>query len=205
MKKITLSLLAMFFTIVAYSQTQVNPFLKTEVTSPQVFLGFSTGIDNMIGIVGPQLEVVVVDKLIVGGGIGLSSWGTKWAVNLQFYPNGWHKFYLKTGYSQNSGLDQVELELELSSGNTEMVMMDLKPVGNLFFTAGYAWKMGKRNKFYLEGGYALPLIAEDYYVLYDETIKLSQNSEQVLRVMRPGGLVIALGFNFAIASRKIIN
>ncbi len=86
-----------------------------------------------------------------------------------------------------------------------MVMMDLKPVGNLFFTAGYAWKMGKRNKFYLEGGYALPFIAEDYYVLYDETIKLSQTSEQVLRVMRPGGLVIALGFNFAIASRKIIN
>jgi hypothetical protein len=202
MKKLILLCLASLVISAAYTQTQLNPFLKNEVTSPKVFLGFSTGIDNMIGILGPQVEFVVVDKLIVGGGIGLSSWGTKWAVNLQFYPNGWHKFYLKTGYSKNSGLDEFETELELSSGNTEMVMMDLKPIGNLFFTAGYAWKMGKRNKFYLEGGYALPLVTEDYYVLYDENVQLSETSKQALQMLRPGGLVIALGFNFAIASTK---
>jgi hypothetical protein len=77
-------------------------------------------------------------------------------------------------------------------------MMDLKPVGNLFFTAGWAWKMGKRNRFFLEGGYAFPLNTDDYYQLYDDNVRLSEMSEQVLRIMRPGGLVVCLGFNIAI-------
>lgn len=171
MKKQMLFFLACLAVSVVYTQTHLNPFLKTEVKSPQVFLGFRTGLNNMVGILGPQVEIVVVDKLIVGGGVGVSTWGTKWAVNVQFYPNGWRKFYLKTGYSKNSGLEDFETELELSNGNTDMVMMDLNPVGNLFFTAGYAWKMGKRNKFYLEGGYALPLVSEDYYVLYDDNVQ----------------------------------
>jgi len=198
MKKISLTFLAMLLMAIAYSQKEVNPFLKQEIVTPKAFIGLSTGLDNMVGLLGVQLDVVVVDKLTVGGGIGLSSWGYKYAVNLKFYPEGLYKYFFKTGYSQNSGLEEFETELELESGATEPVMMDLKPVGNLFFTAGWAWKMGKRNRFFLEGGYAFPLNTDNYYELYDDNIRLSEMSEQVLRIMRPGGLVVCLGFNFAI-------
>lgn len=198
MKKINLTFLVLLFLTAAYSQTEVNPFFKQEIVTPKAFLGPSTGLDNMVGLLGAQLDYVVIDKLTIGGGIGISSWGYKYAVNIKYYPEGLYKYYFKAGYSQNSGFEEFETELELESGVTEPVMMDLKPVGNLFFTAGWAWKMGKRNRFFLEGGYALPLNTDDYYVLYDETIKLSQTSEQVLQIMRPGGFVICLGLNFAI-------
>jgi len=197
MKKIPLTFLAMFLMAFTYSQTEANPFLKQEIVTPKAFIGLSTGLDNMVGLLGAQIDFVAAEKLTVGAGIGLSSWGYKYAVNLKFYPKGLYKYYFKAGYSQNSGLEEFETELELESGATEPVMMDLKPVGNLFFTAGWAWKMGKRNRFFLEAGYAIPL-TDDYYVLYDDAIQLSQTSEQVLRIMRPGGLVVCLGFNFAI-------
>lgn len=183
---------------VAYSQTEVNPFLKPQVVRPGVFIGLSTGLDNMVGLLGVQLDVVASKNLTIGGGIGISSWGYKYALNLKFYPEGLYKYYFKTGYSQNSGLDQFETELELNNGSKQTVMMDLKPVGNLFFTAGWAWKMGKRNRFFLEGGYAFLLKADNYYVLYDDNIELSETSKRVLQMVRPGGLVICLGFNFAL-------
>jgi hypothetical protein len=152
----------------------------------------------MVGLLGAQIDFVATEKLTLGGGLGISSWGYKYAVNLKFYPEGLYKYYFKVGYSQNSGLEEFETELELESGATEPVMMDLKPVGNLFVTAGWAWKMGKRNRFFLEGGYAFPLNTDDYYQLYDDNVRLSEMSEQVLRIMRPGGLVVCLGFNIAI-------
>jgi hypothetical protein len=198
MKKINLTFLVFLFLTTAYSQTEVNPFFKQEIVTPKAFLGLSTGLDNMVGLLGAQIDFVATEKLTLGGGLGISSWGYKYAVNLKFYPDGLYKYYFKVGYSQNSGLEEFETELELESGATEPVIMDLKPVGNLFFTAGWAWKMGKRNRFFLEGGYAFPLNTDDYYQLYDDNVRLSEMSEQVLRIMRPGGLVVCLGFNIAI-------
>jgi hypothetical protein len=198
MKKINLTFLVFLFFTTAYSQTEVNPFFKQEIVTPKAFLGLSTGLDNMVGLLGAQIDFVATEKLTLGGGLGISSWGYKYAVNLKFYPDGLYKYYFKVGYSQNSGLEEFETELELESGATEPVIMDLKPVGNLFFTAGWAWKMGKRNRFFLEGGYAFPLNTDDYYQLYDDNVRLSEMSEQVLRIMRPGGLVVCLGFNIAI-------
>lgn len=205
MKKLFLSLLAGLFISAASSQTMINPFLHPEPEPATAFIGFSTGIDNMVGILGPQLDIVVVKNLMLGCGVGLSSWGYKYAANVQFYPRSLYSFYFKTGYSQNSGLVDFETELELMSGKEEQVRMDLKPVGNIFFTAGKAWKIGKRNRIYLEVGYALPLVTDNYYSLYDNTIELSKTSAQVLQMMRPGGLVIAAGLNFAISNLYKVN
>jgi hypothetical protein len=205
MKKLLLTFLAGLLISGASAQTMINPFLQPEVEPATAFIGFSTGIDNMVGILGPQLDIVVVKNLMLGGGVGLSSWGYKYAANVQFYPKSLYRFYFKTGYSQNSGLVDFETELELMSGEKEQVRMDLKPVGNIFFTAGRAWKIGKRNRIYLEVGYAFPLVTDDYYTLYDDNIELSKTSEQVLQMMRPGGLVIAAGLNFAISNFYKVN
>lgn len=181
-----------------FAQTRVNPFLEPE-NNAKSYLGLSTGINNMVGLLGVQAEIVANKNLTVGAGIGLSSWGTKWALNLQYYTQGWYKFYMKGGYSINSGLEDFEVELELQNGSTDYVLMDLNPVGNILLTAGYAWKVGKRNKFYVEGGYAIPLDTKDYYKLLDP-VELSSTSRQVLQILRPGGLVIALGINFAVGN-----
>jgi len=118
-------------------------------------------------------------------------------INLQFHDKGLYKMYYKIGYSQNSGLEDFEPEMELINGSTDYVMMDLKPVGNLILAAGYAWKVGQRNKFYVEAGYAVPLTG-DYYELHDDNVALSSTSKQALKILRPGGLIVALGINFAL-------
>ncbi len=196
MKKLLTLCLAVILIPSLKAQTKVNPFIQPE-NHAKAYLGLSTGINNMVGLLGAQVEIVANKHLVAGAGIGLSTWGTKWELNLQYYTQGWYKFYMKGGYSRNSGLEDFETELELQNGSTEYVLLDLNPVGNVFFTAGYAWKVGKRNKFYIEGGYAIPLDTEDYYTLH-YPVELSNTSEQVLQIMRPGGLVIALGINFAI-------
>lgn len=196
---ITLVLMSLALTGVK-GQKEVNPFLEPEFNPPTVYLGLSTGLENMIGLIGPQIEIVASKPLRIGGGIGISSWGTKWAVNLQYYPKDWYKLFFKTGYSRNSGLDDFETELKLVSGSMEDVRLNLNPVDNLFVTIGYAWKVGKRNKFYLEGGYAIPLTTEDYYTLLDP-VELHSDAKNELRTLRPGGLVLAVGINFAVGNK----
>ena len=187
----------------AHSQSNLNPFLESEnknaepFQAPSAYIGFSTGINNMIGVLGPQLDIVLNKNLTLGAGIGLSTWGTKWALNMKFYPKGWYQFYVKGGYSKNSGLVDFETELELASGRTEKVLMDLEPMGNVFFAAGYAWKIGKRHKFFVEAGYAVPIETDDYYELHDDSLELSGTSETVMQMLQPGGLVISLGLSFA--------
>lgn len=204
MKKLMMIVTACLLVASSYAQSNTNPFMEyqnkasTSFPAPTAYLGFSTGINNMIGILGPQLDVVLSEKFTVGAGIGLSTWGSKWALNLKFYPKGSYQFYLKGGYSQNSGIEDVELEMELTSGKKEKVLMDLNPVGNIFFAGGYAWKLGQRNKFFIEAGHSICLQNTDYYRLHNQNIKLSSTSKNVLHVMRPGGLIIALGMSFAL-------
>lgn len=202
MKTILTIVFTLLMCMQVISQTNLNPYNKyqsSEDFNPtQAYLSFSTGINNMVGLLGASLDLIVNQNLTVGTGIGLSTWGYKWEVNMQYYPKGWHGFYMKGGYSRNSGLEQFESEMELYGGSTDYVMMDLEPMGNVFITAGYAWKVGKCGKYYLEGGYAVPLITDDYYNLYDDNVKLSSTSEQVLKILRPGGLVIATGICIAL-------
>lgn len=194
---------ALFVTMVVFgvaiAQDNTNPFIgKTDTPPAKAYLGLSTGINNMAGFLAIQLDAVVNENISIGGAYGLSTWGSKWAINLKYYPKGFYGFTIKGGYSRNSGLENFETEMELQNGSTEYVVMDLNPVGNVFFTLGYTWKLGKRNKFYLEGGYALPLETEDYYTLHDDQVILSSTSEQVLKILRPGGVIFSLGFNFGL-------
>ena len=104
MKKLMMIVAACMLVATSYAQSETNPFMDSEkkepapFQAPAAYLGFSTGMNNMIGILGPQLDVVLSEKFTLGAGIGLSTWGSKWALNLKFYPKGWYQFYLKGGY-----------------------------------------------------------------------------------------------------------
>lgn len=93
-----------------------------------------------------------------------------------------------------TGLEDFETEMELSNGSDKQIMMDLKPVSNIFFTIGHSWNTGQSNRLYLEGGYAVAL-TNDYYEVKNGDI-LSDDSEAVMGILRPGGIIIAFGFEF---------
>lgn len=197
MKKYLLTLLAVLTIIVGNGQEQTNPFLNTFKPLPKVYIGLSTGLNNVVGIIGPELKFTLSPKFLIGAGVGLGSWGYKYSGHLEYHPKGVYSFFIKGGYMHASGLSGMEIKMELSNGQDENVKMDLYPVGNIFLSFGYAWKLGKKSRFHLEGGYAVPLKTEDYYeVTSGET--LSENSKAVMQRLRPGGLLIALGFDIGL-------
>ncbi len=201
MRKIIALCFAFILVNYAFSQpTLIEPYSKDYDETPKLFFGLSSGINNSVGVLGLQMDAVIDKNMVLGVGIGLSSWGYKMAAYFQSYSGSPYKFYGKGGLSWNSGLPDFEVELELKNGDMQDVMMDLNPVTNGILALGYAWKVGRRNKIYLEGGYAINLKNKDYYTLIDDSVELSSTSERVLRVLRPGGLIISLGFNFAIGN-----
>jgi len=197
MKKFLLLFLAISSIARLYGQDESNPYLEEFKPLPKAYIGLSTGLNNVVGIIGPELKIVANPKFLIGAGIGLGSWGYKYSAHVDYHPKGVYAFFIKGGYMHATGLTGFQSEMEVSSGPNETVTLDLKPVGNVFLSFGYAWKLGKKSRFHLEGGYAVPLNTDDYYeVTSGET--LSDTSERVLQMMRPGGLIIALGFDIGI-------
>jgi len=197
MKKLLLLILILSGFNLIYGQEKTNPYLKEYEALAKAYIGISTGLNNVVGIIGPELKIVASPKFLVGAGIGIGSWGYKYSGHVEYHPKGVYAFFIKGGYMHATGLSDFEIEMEVTGGQDEMVTMDLNPVRNVFLSFGYARKLGKKSRFHLEGGYAVPLNTDDYYeVTSGET--LSSTSEQVLQMMRPGGLVIALGFDIGI-------
>ena len=199
MKRILLLIVVVFCVSQSHAQQKENnPFILQEVPYyPSSYLGLSTGINNMVGLLGVQLKLVVSPKLLLGFGAGIGSWGYKLTGNLELQPKGVYGIFFKGGYMHATGLEEVELEMETTGNRNQKLWFELKPVGNLFFSVGNAWKLGKKNRFYIEGGYAIPLVTDDYYEIFGGE-KLSDDGELVMQMMRPGGLIIALGFDFGI-------
>lgn len=68
MKKLMMIVAACILVATSYAQSETNPFMDSEkkepapFQAPAAYLGFSTGINNVIGILGPQLDVVLTEK-----------------------------------------------------------------------------------------------------------------------------------------------
>ncbi len=198
MKRILLVLVAAFALSGLQAQDkQTNPFYDAMQPKPTAYLGFATGLNSPAGIIGPQLKIVVTDKFMLGAAVGLGSWGYKYSGSLEYHPKGVYEFYMKGGYMYATGLNDMEIEMELADHNDRTVFMDLKPVSNIFLSFGKAWKLGKKNRFYLESGYAIPMVTSDYYEVTSGD-QLSENSKTLMQMMCPGGLILALGFDFGI-------
>ena len=75
--------------------------------------------------------------------------------------------------------------------------MDLLKVRTINLTAFHNWVFKKKNKFYIEFGYAIPL-DKDAYKLQDPIIILSDKSKALLTTLQPGGIIISTGFMFGL-------
>ena len=161
------------------------------------FIGFGLGI-NDYGL-GAGLEFPLNNKLNAYGNMGVGGWGYKLGVGVSYYPRqAPFGSAFNFGYSYALGLSDLETELEVAPGNsTEEVLLDLNPVVtfNLFYS--YSWTLGRRGKFSLSAGYAIPL-KEEAYELKTPNIELNATSKAVLKIMQPGGFIIGLKFLFRI-------
>lgn len=174
---------------------------KTEST---LFLGFGTGINNYLGMIGPSLEYRIAPKITVFGGAGLGTWGSKVSAGIRYYGNFPGNWAIGLGVSHSSGLERVEISLPEQylvghTGNEEiLVPFKLKSANTLNLSANRYWIIGKarKNRFNIEFGYAVPFAENQYEV--KNGYELNRNGIYFMNIMQPGGLNLGLGFSFAL-------
>ena len=75
---------------------------------------------------------------------------------------------------------------------------ELLPQTNLFLNLYHYFNVGKKgNRFYLQAGYSVPLSSKSYEIKSGHT--LTDDGEAVMKVLRPGGLSLGLGFYFNVS------
>lgn len=179
--------------IVSAQYLEPNP----SADNPTFYLDLSTGLDNHTGIIGLAALFPFTEKVGLRTGIGLGAWGTKFGIGLKFenrLSKGWGA---GIGYSHCPGMDDIDLTMTDQTGATREVNFDLLQVGSINFTLNHNWVFRNKNIFFIEFGYATPTGGEEFYRINDGST-LTPEEELVMNIIRPGGVILALGFKFAI-------
>lgn len=200
-KKIVFALVVLAMTTSAFAQRMTRARDKSITSCPKAYLGVSTGLENQAGLLGFTVDIPIVSQVSVGGGLGLSSWGTKLYAEGRYYfkpcQRGWA---IGAGISHNTGLTNFTTDLPSGSGGNVSTTLDFEPVTNGFVAGYHFFNLGRRgHRFYLQAGYSFRLTDDNYKVLYGGP--LSADARQVLDILQPGGLMLALGFSFGLGGR----
>jgi hypothetical protein len=196
MKKITLIALAICTTLGAIAQN---------IVCKKTYLGLQTGINNNNGIIGLSIEQAVAKKWTLNTGVGIGSWGYKFFAEGRYYfhANCYRNTAIGLAFTNSTGFKGLKPSgLETNYGKVD-VLIDGAFISNASFSFYKFWSIGKKrsNKFYLSAGYSLRL-TEINYQIANETknkysgIQLSENSNNAIRAITPGGIILGLGFYF---------
>lgn len=170
------------------------------------YVEFESGWNGYVGALGARFDYRVFNSFTLNAGMGAGLWGYRLSAGTRYfifdYPFG-PAFGL--GIAYNTGAKDVELDakLEDSSGNTynDKLVFDFKPVAVVNITFLYGFKVGTKNKIYVETGYGIRLSKDNYtYRLKDSSqdVVLSQEAKDQMDVLQPGGIIISIGFALAI-------
>ncbi len=163
---------------------------------PDLYLGVGTGLNSYTGVLGISGNIRIVKKHFMQAGFGLGSWGYKYTVGLRHdltYGRGWS---FGAGVSHCTGLKSVELEMEQYSGDTKPVKVNLKSANTLNLKATHNWMIGKKNTFYVDLGYAVPLQQSPWEIT--DGSRISENARKALDLITPGGVILGLGLTFGL-------
>ncbi|MFM2202176.1 MAG: hypothetical protein RL040_1376 [Bacteroidota bacterium] len=185
--------------------TSLNVFAQVNTQEPNVapdckstFLTLGTGINSNYGMIGVGADIKVLDKLQVGLSGGIGSWGFKTAGELRYFYSGCMQqgSALTAGVAYATGLPEMEIEMELSNEETKTVMLELNAQTNLQLAWYRAFRVQQNHRFFIQAGYSFPISGISYRVISGET--LSDVSKTTVRMMAPGGIIVAVGFGFGI-------
>lgn len=170
---------------------QYSPTHKA-VTPSNFYLDFSSGIDNHSGLLGIGFQMPFNSEIGLRGGLGFGAWGGKMSIGMKYQKYQQRGWGVGLGYSHCPGISDLYLDFEDQNGNTNQAHLELLQVGTLNFTVNRNWPVGDNLVFFMESGYAFYTGGSEYYRVKG-SYQPNPNEEAVLRIMRPGGLILALG------------
>jgi hypothetical protein len=195
----TIRLLAFLLGLLFYVEFFAQSSLKdTGVIPPceTTFVTLGTGLNSNYGIIGVGVDFKLLEKLqgAVSGGLG--SWGFKSAGELRYFYSGCMQkgSAIAAGIAYASGLPEMETELELSNEESKNVTLELGAQTNLQLSWYKSYAIKEHHRFFFQVGYSFPITGINYKVTSGET--LSDLSKTTMKMMAPGGVLVATGFGF---------
>jgi hypothetical protein len=165
--------------------------------SQNTYITLGTGLNSYHGFIGVGVDTRITDQLGFRATAGVGGWGGKIGGGLIYRKNGPEGFGIMAGYSSASGLKNFKTDLETGSSGKQEVTLDLLRCGTFNISANRGWRVGSRNIFNLEFGYAFSVAPEKYYVVKSGQT-LSPSSETVMKMLQPGGLLLSASFMFGL-------
>jgi hypothetical protein len=185
------SFIILSFNLSAQEETYYDPENR-----PKFYLGLGSGINTYTGIGGISANYIIDNTLFAQAGVGISTWGIRTSIGIRYdqsYRNG---LTLGVNLVRSSGIDNIEVEFQTSSGSTQEVTMRFDGVSTINLKMGYNWWFGDYNYLNINLGYAFALQNRPWAIV--DGSQLSPTSQQVLQLISPGGLILGLGISFAI-------
>jgi hypothetical protein len=161
-----------------------------------VALGLGTGFNNLTALFGVSAKYRIIKKLSVQGGMGLGGWGYKFSIGLKYgedFNGGWS---LGIGYSVCPGENNIKVSMEDASGVSKEVTINYLTASTINLVAERSWKIGRKNTFYMDFGYAIAMQSTPWKVV--DNTALSDASKSAIKMIQPGGIILGLGFNFGL-------
>ncbi|MAE84840.1 MAG: hypothetical protein CMB80_19030 [Flammeovirgaceae bacterium] len=169
----------------------------SSINKRPIYLNFSAGLDNHVGLFGIGFSIPVADQFGIRTGIGLGGWGLKYNLGvkaMEFGKDGWG---FGLGYSYCPGIRDFEVTFTSQNNTANSFNLDLLPVGSINLTLNKNWVLGETNILYLESGYAFKTGGPEIYRV-NSGGTLNSSDEYILEILRPGGIILAIGFQIGL-------
>lgn len=175
---------------ISTESNEVNSVCET------TFITLGTGFNSNYGLAGIGVDFKLIDKVQGSVSGGLGSWGFKSAGELRYFYSGCMQkgSAIAAGIAYASGLPEMETELELSNEESKNVTLELGSQTNLQLSWYKSYAIKEHHRFFFQVGYSFPITGINYKVTSGET--LSDLSKTTMKMMAPGGVLVATGFGF---------
>jgi len=172
-----------------------NNSMKEFGNRTDFYLGIQSGLESFTGLIGLTADYRIHSNFYIHAGAGIGSWGGKVSAGIRNEKSEQKGIGYGVYVSRASGLKNFVTQLETTAG-TKDVKLDLLAGYTINPTISYKWLLRKGNRFFLEGGYAVPLQNNPWKVKDGST--LTDTSKLALKMLSPGGLSLGLGFQIAL-------
>lgn len=201
--KVLFSIFCTLIITISYAQKNDVHQEELELSHYNIYFGTSSGINNMNGIMGGNIEVRSSDKTSISGALGLGLWGIKGSAYFKYYKTFPVCFYYGLGYSWHSGIKNFSMGMltneeltgiETTQQEEEFIEYNFLQVSTINIICGHQWSFSKDHlfRFYVEGGVALPLRKKPYEILTPEYIN-DEDTLFFLETISPGGFILGAG------------
>lgn len=205
---VTTIFITLFFICPLYSQSFLKdaPMTKFDVRHEKnncrpYYIGLSTGINNMSGLLGVDVDYALSAISTVGAHIGMGTWGIKTGLDAKYYRRNCHLGWAYgIGMSLATGNRNKTLNLETISGPKD-VTLNLHPQAGLQFNVLRYFPIGKQgHRFWIQVGWNQRFTRKVYTILDGQT--LTRLADRTINFLCPGGLVIAGGYAMGFGGKK---